>query len=141
VLLAAVLIPPLLARIRAEENLLRAQFGSEYDALCPHFAADSRILLRPAGRRKSRFWAIDGRVGSGVGAGRWPERLPAVSETLRRGEPAGRGLDAQERKAGGWRTSEEVTFSGLGPMVTRLRGREHAANDARASGMVCQWLE
>ena len=32
VLLAALLIPPLLARIRAEETLLRAQFGNEYDA-------------------------------------------------------------------------------------------------------------
>ena len=32
VLLAALTIPPLLARIRAEETLLRAQFGAEYDA-------------------------------------------------------------------------------------------------------------
>jgi protein-S-isoprenylcysteine O-methyltransferase Ste14 len=32
VLLAALTIPPLLARIRAEETLLRAQFGGEYDA-------------------------------------------------------------------------------------------------------------
>src|SRR5216683_6104218 len=32
VLLTALLIPPLLARIRAEERLLRAQFGEEYDA-------------------------------------------------------------------------------------------------------------
>ena len=31
VLLAALMIPPLLARIRAEERLLRAQFGEEYD--------------------------------------------------------------------------------------------------------------
>jgi protein-S-isoprenylcysteine O-methyltransferase Ste14 len=31
VLLAALLIPPLLARIRAEERLLHTQFGSEYD--------------------------------------------------------------------------------------------------------------
>jgi len=31
VLLTALLIPPLLARIRAEERLLRAQFGEEYD--------------------------------------------------------------------------------------------------------------
>jgi len=30
--LTALLIPPLLARIHAEERLLRAQFGSEYDA-------------------------------------------------------------------------------------------------------------
>jgi protein-S-isoprenylcysteine O-methyltransferase Ste14 len=34
VLLTALLIPPLLARIRAEEKLLRTQFGSEYDAYC-----------------------------------------------------------------------------------------------------------
>jgi protein-S-isoprenylcysteine O-methyltransferase Ste14 len=34
VLLAALLIPPLVARIRAEERLLRAQFGSEYEAYC-----------------------------------------------------------------------------------------------------------
>lgn len=32
VLLAALLIPPLLARINAEENLLREHFGAEYDA-------------------------------------------------------------------------------------------------------------
>jgi protein-S-isoprenylcysteine O-methyltransferase Ste14 len=31
VLLTALLIPPLLARIRAEEALLRAHFGSEYE--------------------------------------------------------------------------------------------------------------
>jgi protein-S-isoprenylcysteine O-methyltransferase Ste14 len=34
VLLTALTIPPLLARIRAEERLLRAQFGAEYDAYC-----------------------------------------------------------------------------------------------------------
>lgn len=32
VLLAALMVPPLLARIAAEEALLRAQFGAEYDA-------------------------------------------------------------------------------------------------------------
>jgi protein-S-isoprenylcysteine O-methyltransferase Ste14 len=32
VLLAALLVPPLLARMEAEENLLRSQFGDEYDA-------------------------------------------------------------------------------------------------------------
>ena len=32
VLLALLLIPPLLARIRAEERLLHTQFGDEYDA-------------------------------------------------------------------------------------------------------------
>jgi protein-S-isoprenylcysteine O-methyltransferase Ste14 len=34
VLLTALMIPPLLARIRAEERLLRTQFGAEYDAYC-----------------------------------------------------------------------------------------------------------
>ncbi len=34
VLLTALIIPPLLARVRAEEALLRAQFGAEYDAYC-----------------------------------------------------------------------------------------------------------
>jgi protein-S-isoprenylcysteine O-methyltransferase Ste14 len=34
VLLTALLIPPLLARIHAEERLLRTQFGDEYDAYC-----------------------------------------------------------------------------------------------------------
>jgi protein-S-isoprenylcysteine O-methyltransferase Ste14 len=34
VLLTVLLIPPLLARIRAEERLLRTQFGGEYDAYC-----------------------------------------------------------------------------------------------------------
>ena len=32
VLLTALMIPPMLARIRAEEALLRSQFGSEYEA-------------------------------------------------------------------------------------------------------------
>lgn len=34
VLLTALIIPPLVARIRAEEWLLRTQFGGEYDAYC-----------------------------------------------------------------------------------------------------------
>jgi len=34
VLLTALLIPPLLARINAEERLLRTQFGDQYDAYC-----------------------------------------------------------------------------------------------------------
>jgi protein-S-isoprenylcysteine O-methyltransferase Ste14 len=34
VLLTALLVPPLLARIRAEEGLLRSHFGGEYDAYC-----------------------------------------------------------------------------------------------------------
>jgi protein-S-isoprenylcysteine O-methyltransferase Ste14 len=34
VLLTALLIPPLVARIRAEERLLRWQFGDEYDVYC-----------------------------------------------------------------------------------------------------------
>jgi protein-S-isoprenylcysteine O-methyltransferase Ste14 len=36
VLLTVLLIPPLLARIRAEENLLRDQFGDEYKVYCSH---------------------------------------------------------------------------------------------------------
>jgi protein-S-isoprenylcysteine O-methyltransferase Ste14 len=38
VLLTALMIPPLLARIRAEERLLRTQFGDEYDAYCARTA-------------------------------------------------------------------------------------------------------
>jgi protein-S-isoprenylcysteine O-methyltransferase Ste14 len=34
VLLTALLIPPLVARIRAEERLLRSQFGDEYEVYC-----------------------------------------------------------------------------------------------------------
>jgi protein-S-isoprenylcysteine O-methyltransferase Ste14 len=32
--LVALMIPPLVARIHAEERLLGAHFGSEYDAYC-----------------------------------------------------------------------------------------------------------
>jgi len=41
VLLAALLVPLLLARIRSEESLLRAQFGAEYEAYC---ARTSRLI-------------------------------------------------------------------------------------------------
>ena len=41
VLLTALIIPPLFARIRAEERLLRTQFGAEYDAYC---ARTSRLI-------------------------------------------------------------------------------------------------
>jgi protein-S-isoprenylcysteine O-methyltransferase Ste14 len=41
VLLAALLIPPLVARMGAEERLLREQFGGEYDAYC---ARTSRLV-------------------------------------------------------------------------------------------------
>jgi len=41
VLLTALTIPPLIARIRAEERLLRAQFGDEYDA---YRSRTSRLL-------------------------------------------------------------------------------------------------
>ena len=34
VLLTALLIPPLVARIRAEEKLLRSQFAGEYEVYC-----------------------------------------------------------------------------------------------------------
>jgi len=48
----ALMIPPFLARLRAEERLLRTQFGSEYDAsLCPHGAADSAAVLAGHGER------------------------------------------------------------------------------------------
>jgi protein-S-isoprenylcysteine O-methyltransferase Ste14 len=42
-LLAALLLPPLLARIRAEEALLRTAFGAEYDA---YRARTSRLIPR-----------------------------------------------------------------------------------------------
>jgi len=41
VLLMALMIPPLLARIRAEERLLRSQFGEEYGTYC---ARTSRLI-------------------------------------------------------------------------------------------------
>jgi protein-S-isoprenylcysteine O-methyltransferase Ste14 len=41
VLLTALMIPLLLARIRAEERMLRMQFGDEYDAYC---ARTSRLV-------------------------------------------------------------------------------------------------
>ena len=41
VLLTALMLPPLLARIRAEERLLRTQFGDEYGAYC---ARTSRLI-------------------------------------------------------------------------------------------------
>jgi protein-S-isoprenylcysteine O-methyltransferase Ste14 len=41
VLLTALTLLPLLARIRAEERLLRAQFGAQYDAYC---ARTSRLI-------------------------------------------------------------------------------------------------
>ncbi|CAN0628099.1 Isoprenylcysteine carboxyl methyltransferase [Burkholderia multivorans] len=40
-LLVALVVPPLMARIRAEEALLRAQFGDEYDA---YFARTWRLI-------------------------------------------------------------------------------------------------
>jgi protein-S-isoprenylcysteine O-methyltransferase Ste14 len=43
VLLALLLIPPLIARIRAEEALLRSQFGDQYDAYCRR---TSRLIPR-----------------------------------------------------------------------------------------------
>jgi protein-S-isoprenylcysteine O-methyltransferase Ste14 len=41
VLLTALLIPPLVVRIRSEERLLRSQFGAKYDAYC---ARTSRLI-------------------------------------------------------------------------------------------------
>jgi protein-S-isoprenylcysteine O-methyltransferase Ste14 len=46
VLLTALLIPPLLARIGAEERLLRTQFGDEYKSYCADVAADPVALLK-----------------------------------------------------------------------------------------------
>jgi protein-S-isoprenylcysteine O-methyltransferase Ste14 len=43
VLLVALLVPPLVGRMRAEEKLLRAHFGSEYDAYC---ARTRRLIPR-----------------------------------------------------------------------------------------------
>jgi len=40
-LITALIIPPLLARIRAEERLLRTEFGAEYDA---YRARTSRLI-------------------------------------------------------------------------------------------------
>jgi protein-S-isoprenylcysteine O-methyltransferase Ste14 len=36
VILTLLLIPPVLARVNAEENLLRGHFGAEYNAYCSH---------------------------------------------------------------------------------------------------------
>jgi protein-S-isoprenylcysteine O-methyltransferase Ste14 len=41
ILITALLLPPLLARIRSEERLLRTQFGDEYDA---YRARTSRLI-------------------------------------------------------------------------------------------------
>jgi protein-S-isoprenylcysteine O-methyltransferase Ste14 len=41
VLLAVLLIPPLVARIRAEEGLLRTQFGDEYKT---YLSRTSRLI-------------------------------------------------------------------------------------------------
>jgi protein-S-isoprenylcysteine O-methyltransferase Ste14 len=41
VLLAALMIPPLIARIRAEERLLRTELGADYDA---YRARTSRLI-------------------------------------------------------------------------------------------------
>jgi protein-S-isoprenylcysteine O-methyltransferase Ste14 len=41
-LLTALLVPPLFARIRAEETLLRTQFGNEYDVYCRR---TSRLII------------------------------------------------------------------------------------------------
>ncbi len=50
-LLTALLIPPLLARIRAEERLLRSQFGAEYEA---YRARTSRLIPGLYWERKPR---------------------------------------------------------------------------------------
>ncbi len=50
VLLAALLVPPLLARIYSEERLLRSQFGAEYDA----YRAATPLLIPSFKRWRSR---------------------------------------------------------------------------------------
>ncbi len=51
VLLTALIIPPLLARIRAEEAMLREQFGAEYDTYC---AVTPRLIPSVTRRRRLR---------------------------------------------------------------------------------------
>ena len=43
ILLTVLLIPPLIARIRAEERLLRTEFGEQYDVYCNR---TSRLIPR-----------------------------------------------------------------------------------------------
>ena len=43
VLLTLLMIPPLVARMAAEERLLRTQFGAEYEAYC---ARTARLIPR-----------------------------------------------------------------------------------------------
>ncbi len=51
VLLTALIIPPLFARIRAEEALLRSQFGGEYEAYC---ARTPRLIPSFTRRRRPK---------------------------------------------------------------------------------------
>jgi protein-S-isoprenylcysteine O-methyltransferase Ste14 len=59
VLLTALMIPPLLARIRAEEQLRGSQFGEEYGAYC---ARTSRLIPELYERCKRRLPLIFGRI-------------------------------------------------------------------------------
>jgi protein-S-isoprenylcysteine O-methyltransferase Ste14 len=60
-------IPPLVARIRAEEGLLRTQFGDEYEVyLSPHVAADPPTLLK---RHQWRLACLRSRFSSTACAG------------------------------------------------------------------------
>ena len=56
VLLTVLLIPPLLARIRAEERMLRTEFGRRIRFLLhPHVAAHSHALLKQAAAAEQSF--------------------------------------------------------------------------------------
>jgi hypothetical protein len=57
VLLAALLFPPLIARIRAERRLLHTEFGSEYEAYFARMAVTSGALAAtPVLRDPQQFW-------------------------------------------------------------------------------------
>jgi hypothetical protein len=49
VLLAALLVRPLTARIRAEERLPHSEFRGEYEAYSAHVGVTSRAFLAPSG--------------------------------------------------------------------------------------------
>jgi protein-S-isoprenylcysteine O-methyltransferase Ste14 len=53
VLLTGLLIPPLVARIRAEESLLHSQFGGEYEVYCNRTSRLIPGCIREANRRKT----------------------------------------------------------------------------------------
>src|SRR5215469_13031888 len=77
VLLTALILPPLVARIRAEERLLHARFGLEYDAYCSRTAPRCPDFIEAACHwtsslhlNNSRSWTRE----SSAGARSWPAR-------------------------------------------------------------------